>query len=138
MADAFRFSGYCRPMISYLDLTGATGAAYRFTRIENAAPPTAHSGVYLYVREAAPEGPVVLYVAEAENLMTGAKDRWAEAVSDHGATTLFTRLHVGGAARKAELADILAVATPVMNPPVERPVAQPQLAFTPETPADEA
>lgn len=110
-------------MISYLDLHGASGAAYRFARTENATPPTAHSGLYLYVRENAGDPPVVLFLDQTENLMTGATGRWAEAVRDHGATALFTRLHVGATARKAELVDILSVAVPVMNPPFEAPAA---------------
>ena len=103
-------------MSAYLDIRGASGALYRYTRIENAAPPTAHSGICLYVREAEGEAPEILYVAEAENLMTGGAARWQEAVSKHGATGLFTRLHVAGSTRKAELEDVLAVLTPVMTP----------------------
>jgi hypothetical protein len=112
-------------MISYLDLYGASGAAYRFARIENATPPTAHSGLYLYVRETAGETPVVVFLGEAENLMTGSTGRWAEAQAEQGATALFTRLHVGAAARRAELHDILSAATPVMNPPLEMPPVEP-------------
>jgi hypothetical protein len=128
-------------MISYLDLTGASGAAYRFARIENATPPTAHSGLYLYVREAADAPPVVVFLGETENLMTGVAGRWAEAQGEHGATALFTRLHVGAAARRAELFDILSAATPVMNPPLEvppAPVAAPQAEASAEpTPASD-
>jgi hypothetical protein len=122
-------------MISYLDLTGASGAAYRFARIENATPPTAHSGLYLYVREADGQPPVVLFLGETENLMTGSAGRWAEAQANHGATALFTRLHVGAAARRAELADILTIATPVMNPPLEiapAPAPEPEPEPRPE------
>jgi hypothetical protein len=120
-------------MISYLDLTGVSGAAYRFARIENARPPTAHSGLYLYVREEADAAPAVLFLGETENLMTGAAGRWAEAQAKHGATALFTRLHVGAAARRAELFDILSAATPVMNPPLEVPPAPaPPPAAAPE------
>lgn len=119
-------------MISYLDLYGASGAAYRFARIEDATPPTAHSGLYIYVREAAGEPPVVVFIGETENLMTGAAGRLAEAQRDHGATALFTRLHVGAAARRAELHDILSIATPVMNPPLEVPPAPPAQASQPE------
>lgn len=125
-------------MISYLDLYGASGAAYRFARIENATPPTAHSGLYLYVREAPEQPPVVVFLGETENLMTGVRGRWAEAQELHGATALFTRLHVGAAARRAELHDILSAATPVMNPPLElppapAPQAEPQPASDPST-----
>jgi hypothetical protein len=124
-------------MISYLDLHGASGAAYRFARIENGAPPTAHSGLYLYVREAADAPPVVVFLGETENLMTGATGRWAEAQAEHSATALFTRLHVGAAARRAELNDILSAATPVMNPPMELPPAPAAEAQPPARP-DEA
>lgn len=119
-------------MISYLDLYGASGAAYRFARIENATPPTAHSGLYLYVREEADQAPVVVFLGETENLMTGSAGRWAEAQGQHGATALFTRLHVGAAARRAELHDILAVATPVMNPPLEAAPAPAPAAAQPD------
>jgi hypothetical protein len=118
-------------MISYLDLYGASGAAYRFARIENATPPTAHSGLYLYVRETAGAPPEVVFLGETENLMTGSAGRWAEAQASHGATALFTRLHVGAAARRAELFDILSAATPVMNPPLDVPPA-PAPVETPE------
>ena len=123
--------GYLAAMISYLDLYGASGAAYRFARIENATPPTAHSGLYLYVREAPEQPPVVVFLGEAENLMTGVRGRWTEAQDQHGATALFTRLHVGAAARRAELLDILSAATPVMNPPLEIPPAPPEPAPAP-------
>lgn len=102
-------------MSAYIDLRGATGAPYRFNRVENAQPPTAHSGLYLYVSEAADQPPLVVYAAETENLMTGATGRWPQAIADHQATALYTRLHVSTSARQAELADILAVSTPVMN-----------------------
>lgn len=126
-------------MISYLDLHGASGAAYRFARIENATPPTAHSGLYLYVREAADAPPVVVFLGETENLMTGVAGRWAEAQAEQGATALFTRLHVGAAARRAELHDILSAATPVMNPPLEVPAAPaPTAAPEPEAQAEAA
>jgi hypothetical protein len=97
-----------------IDLKGATGAVYRFRLAENGDPKTTISGNYAYVR--AGDGlATVLFVGETVNLASGVRDRWTDAVAKHGATHIFIRLNVSGAARANELADLLEALNPVMN-----------------------
>ncbi len=72
------------------------------------------SGNYVYLSGTA-EAPVVLFIGETDNLMLRAAGRWNEAVSTHGATHMFTRLNISGAARSDELQDLVEALHPVMN-----------------------
>ncbi len=101
-------------MDTKIDLRGASGAVYRFRLADDGSAKTTISGNFVYVR-ATDGDPVVLFLGQTDNLMLGVSVRWPEAVSDHGATHLFTRLNVAGAARGAELEDLLAALHPVMN-----------------------
>ena len=101
-------------MNSQIDLRGASGAVYRYRLAEDGAPRTAMSGNYVYLSGTA-EAPVVLFIGETDNLMLRAAGRWNEAVSTHGATHMFTRLNISGAARSDELQDLVEALHPVMN-----------------------
>lgn len=103
-------------MKDIIDVRGASGAAYRFTRFREGNPLSAMGGNFLYARQS-DDVTTVLFVGEAQNLLTGAQVLWDEAVRDHGAEGLYTRLNISERTRKAEHADILAAATTPMNPP---------------------
>ena len=103
-----------------IDLTGASGANYRFQLFRDGRPLSPMGGNYLYVREEPFGGGfTVLYVGEGENLLTGAPSRWAEAETDGHATHLFTRLNISQMIRKHEYRDLIAGYQPQMNPEVQ-------------------
>ena len=108
-------------MKDIIDVRGASGAAYRFTRFREGNPLSAMGGNFLYARES-DDITAVLYVGEAQNLLTGARFLWDEAVRDHGAEGLYTRLNISERTRQAEHADILAASVAPMNaaPPALR------------------
>ena len=97
-----------------IDLRGASGEIYRYRCAEggDTRTPTGGNFVYVTIRD---EDVTVLYAGASPSLITGAQERWNEAMSRHGATHLFFRLNVAGAARERELADLVAGHAPVMN-----------------------
>jgi hypothetical protein len=76
-------------------------------------------GNFVYVRELG-EAYEIVYVGEAQNLLTGAREHWAEAVKTFGAAHLFTRLNVTERVRQHEYLDI----TQAASPPMPRPEAE--------------
>ncbi len=107
-------------MRDLLDVKGASGAVYRFSRLREGSPLSAMGGNYVYAREKAGVLELV-YAAETENLLREAQTKWAGAVEAHGAQHLFTRLNISERVRKHENEDILAVVTPSMNEPAAKP-----------------
>ena len=101
-------------MKEQIEFKGASGAAYRFRLAENGDPKTTISGNFIYVREASAH-PEVIFAGATSNLAVGVREKWDEAVKAHGATHIYTRLNVGGAARAQELDDIVQGLHPVMN-----------------------
>jgi hypothetical protein len=97
-----------------IDVFGATGAAYRFNRVRDDRPLSPMGGNFIYARDA-DNGCEILFLGEAQNLMTDARRLWDTAVRDHGAQHLFTRLNVTERVRRQEQSDILAALTPSMN-----------------------
>jgi len=97
-----------------IDMHGASGAVYRFNLIREGRPLSPMGGNFLYVRLDG-DGYEVVHAGEAQNLLTDARARWTQAVSDHGATDLFTRLNVSERTRRHEHEDILAAATTPMK-----------------------
>lgn len=112
-------------MRDIIDVRGASGVAYRFTRFRDGNPLSAMGGNFIYARPKASagkgaakegEGEVeVVYAGEAQNLLTGARRLWDRAVAEHAVTDLFTRLNISEGTRRHEQADILAAARPPMN-----------------------
>ena len=100
-------------MKDQIEFKGASGAAYRFRLAENGDPKTTISGNFIYVREGAQ--PTVVYAGATTNLSGGVRERWDQAVKEHGATHIYTRLNIAGAARHQELEDIVQGLKPVMN-----------------------
>jgi hypothetical protein len=101
-------------MRDLIDLRGASGAVYRFNLVREGRPLSPMGGNFAYVREAG-EGYEVVHVGEGENLLTEARTRWAQAVAEHGAAHLFTRLNIAERVRQHEHADIVAATHPPMN-----------------------
>ena len=97
---------------NHIDLQGASGTVYRYRYAGEAEPKTAMSGNFAYV--AADRR--VIFLGQTDNLMTGARTRWNEASSKHGATQLFIRLNISAAARNSELLDLLGAISTPMNP----------------------
>jgi len=92
-------------MKDILDLKGASGAVYRFTRFREGNPLSAMGGNFVYARDDG-DGVVILFAGEAQNLLLGAREQWDRAVRDFGANGLFTRLNISEAVRRSEHADI--------------------------------
>ncbi|MEP6966857.1 MAG: hypothetical protein ABI906_02145 [Pseudomonadota bacterium] len=102
-------------MRDIVDIRGASGAVYRFNRLREGRPLSPMGGNFLYLREAG-EGYEVVHVSEGQNLLTDARGRWDEAVRDHGAAHLFTRLNITERVRLHEHEDIVEAVRPPMNP----------------------
>ena len=116
-------------MRDIIDVKGASGVAYRFTRFRDGNPLSAMGGNFIYARpqnsdkgsaEKAGGGEgngaaEVVYAGEAQNLLTDARRLWDRAVAEHGVTDLFTRLNISERTRQHEHADILAGTRPPMN-----------------------
>ena len=101
-------------MQDIIDIRGASGVSYRFTRFRDGNPLSAMGGNFLYAREGG-EGAEVLYAGEAQNLLTDAREFWERAVAEHGAKDLYTRLNISAGTRRLEHADILAASATQMN-----------------------
>jgi len=111
-------------MRDIIDVRGASGVAYRFTRFRDGNPLSAMGGNFVYARPQNAEkggggegdgAAEVVYAGEAQNLLTDARRLWDRAVAEHGVTDLFTRLNISERTRRHEHADILAAARPPMN-----------------------
>lgn len=100
-------------MTVQLDFIGASGAAYRyFERDRDRLSPS--GGNYIFARETT-DGLFVVYVGEAENLMTMTDELWPKAKAEHGATHAFIRLNVTASVRRQERQDLIAAYAPPMN-----------------------
>ena len=101
-------------MRDIIDVRGASGAVYRFTRFRDGNPLSAMGGNFIYAREG--ESRIcLLYAGESQNLLTGARALWERAVGDHEAQGLYTRLNISERTRQLEHGDILAGETLPMN-----------------------
>ena len=101
-------------MRDIIDVKGASGVFYRFTRFRNGNPLSAMGGNFIYAKQGE-EGPHVIFAGEAQNLLTDSRVWWDRAVRDHAAVDLFTRLNISERTRRQEHADILAADAPAMN-----------------------
>ena len=99
-----------------IDLRGVSGETYRYRCAEGGETRTPTGGNFVYVAVAG-EAVRVLYAGASPSLLTGAQERWSEARARHGATHLYFRLNVAGAARARELSEVIASHAPVMNEP---------------------
>lgn len=109
-------------MISHIDLQGASGAVYRFRSADDPRSKTPISGNYVYIRVIEDQYEVI-FAADADNLLTDVRSRWAEAVAGFGATDILIRLNVAQSTRRNELEDLLKSIDPPMNRPATEPTA---------------
>ncbi len=105
-------------MREYVDVTGASGASYRFMRFRDGRPLSPMGGNYLYARFTGDRFELI-FAGEAPNLLLNARERWAEAVSGFQATELYSRLNISERIRQMELSDIAAANRPPMNAETE-------------------
>jgi len=98
-------------MRDMIDVRGASGAVYRFNLLREGRALSPMGGNFLFVRETG-DGYEIVQVGETQNLSTGARADWAEAVRSRGATHLFSRLNVTERVRQHEYTDITQAARP--------------------------
>lgn len=96
-------------MSAFIDIPGASGAAYRFLRMEIGALP-ASGGAVIVVQPSARAPKVLLYAAAASLAATVPSVR--AAVRGRSAAQVYMRRNVTRAARQAEQDDIVAAVEP--------------------------
>jgi hypothetical protein len=101
-------------MRDLIDVKGASGAVYRFTRFRVGNPLSAMGGNFIYVRQKA-ERYEVIYANEAQNLLTDARRLWDQAVREYSAEGLYIRLNIAQNVRQREHDDIVNASEPPMN-----------------------
>lgn len=89
----------------HLDLSGASGAIYRFRLVEDPAelPSAAGNFVYLRWRGASPQ----VISCGAVNSLASASGQWDAAVRSHGVQALYIRLNVARSTRQEEHLDLI-------------------------------
>ncbi len=97
-----------------IDLRGASGAVYRFSLFKDGRPLSPMGGNYIYARWTA-DRIEFLYLDEVQNLLKDSQVRWSEAVANHQAIAVYTRLNISERVRKLEHADLLEALRPPMN-----------------------
>lgn len=100
------------PPRAFVDLAGASGAVYRFERIDDLAKLPAIAGNFVYMRGAG-KAATVICVGAAESLFK-AGDQLPEAKRTHNAEGLYIRRNVSRLTRGNEHADIVEKHHPVM------------------------
>jgi hypothetical protein len=103
---------YISPVNDLIDIRGASGASYRFRRVQADESLPAMSGNFLYLREEA--GTLQVVGSGTADGLSQARERWPEAVRQHQAEAIFVRLNLSRRLRLAEHADIAAQHNPPM------------------------
>lgn len=106
-------------MKDYVDVTGASGATYRFMRLKEGRPLSPMGGNVLYCRFTG-DACELIYAAEVQNLMKSARDRWNEALQRYQVSDLYSRLNISERVRQLEHADIVDANHPPLNATQER------------------
>jgi hypothetical protein len=96
----------------FLDIKGASGTTYRFRLVGDLAALPAGAGNLLLVRHAAGRSHVV-GCASCRSL-AHSRDDWVRARGQAGADSLYIRLNVSSAVRKAEHEDLVAACQPLL------------------------
>jgi hypothetical protein len=100
-------------MSDFVDLPGASGAVYRFQRVQDLDALPAIAGNYVYVRG---EGRALKVIcAGTGDTLAKARKGWPEAVAQHGAEALFVRRNVSRRSRAQEHRDIVERAAPEID-----------------------
>lgn len=92
-------------MQHFIDLEGASGATYRFHRVDDLSSLPAIAGNFAYVKGDGPK-PVVVCCGTDETLLN-AGARWPAAQQAHQATALYVRRNVSWKVRAHEHDDIV-------------------------------
>jgi hypothetical protein len=103
----------------YIDVTGASGSAYRFMRLKEGRPLSPMGGNYLYCRFTG-EVLEIIYAGEVQNLLKDARELWGEAQKRFQVSDLYSRLNISERVRQLELTDIVSSHHPPMNAGPER------------------
>ena len=106
-------------MRDYVDVTGASGATYRFMRLKEGRPLSPMGGNFLYCRFTG-EACELIYAGEVQNLMKDARERWNEAQQRFQVSDLYSRLNISERVRQLELNDIVGANHPPLNAAPER------------------
>lgn len=93
-------------MQSFIDLEGASGAIYRFHRVNDLNNLPAIAGNFAYVQGDGPQ-PIVVCCGTDETLLRAAA-RWPTAQQSHRATAIYVRKNVSWKIRAREHDDIVA------------------------------
>lgn len=101
-------------MAHQYEFEGQSGHGYRYLPLEGAGPMSPTGANYLFVKVKG-EDRTVVFAGETECLHKGVHSGWERARKTHGANTIFVRLNVTRAVRKAEMEDIVALHNPPMN-----------------------
>ena len=92
-------------MQNFIDLEGASGATYRFQRVDNLSNLPAIAGNFVYVQNDGPN-PVVVCCGTDETLLRAA-NRWPAAQQSHQAKAMYVRKNVSWKVRASEHQDIV-------------------------------
>lgn len=89
----------------FIDLEGASGARYRFQRVDDLSKLPATAGNFVYVQGDGPR-PVVVCCGTDETLLKAAS-RWPGAQQSHRAKAIYVRKNISWKVRASEHADIV-------------------------------
>jgi hypothetical protein len=92
-------------MQSFIDLEGASGATYRFQRVDDLSNLPAIAGNFAYVQGEGPK-PVLVCCGTDETLLKAA-NRWPAAQQSHQATGIYVRKNVSWKVRAYEHEDLV-------------------------------
>lgn len=104
--------GYLPDVDQFIDVSGASGATYRFQRVSDPARLPATAGNFIFIRSG-PDGDTLVCCGTAHSLAL-AKSSWKAAVAAHQATDIFVRLNVSRATRASEHEDIVERQNPII------------------------
>ena len=99
-------------MNEFVDIPGASGAAYRFRRIADLTQMPAEAGNFIIFRLASDQGEIIC--CGAASSLARADKVWAAAVEQHAADAIFVRLNISRNVRDAEHQDIVQHYRPAM------------------------
>jgi hypothetical protein len=92
-------------MQNFIDLEGASGATYRFQRVDDLSKLPPIAGNFVYVGDDGPK-PVVICCGIGETLLRAAND-WPAAQRTHQAKVIYVRKNVSWKVRASEHGDIV-------------------------------
>ena len=100
-------------MKAFVDIAGASGASYRFHRLDQLARLPATAGNFIFTR--ARLGGVEVVCCGAVSSLIHAVEVWRTAATEHQADAIYVRLNVSRVIRSAEHHDIAAKQAPMVT-----------------------